>query len=805
MMNLQRIKIHRECCDLLLKAGLDKELTMRCNEQSILLCSEKIIEFGISEQIHELGADIQERLLNGHELREYVFELLRKGAPSSRCKSLLDQMEADVLFEYDMDKVMDILSDDRISGRFLAVYLKYYRDADLTETEKEVLAYALANYFFYRKSEDEALLLAHNRLFCSELISSGFLLELHDYDACLIKIAEDERVFDILQEIYKMSGQDLKMDDDTFQQIEKEPDKIVENLRWAEQFFSQEEKQPFIKLLVENHSLLYDLEMLRKKVNSGLEQEAHQMVKNRIAYISFFYNNQYIDQWRGEHMEALIIYAISHKKKAFLLLIQENKEIFISLPSTSVLFQVEFYSHVVNINTLNQRNLRQCRKIINCQKEFLELFYDKKCTFEEFAVLSEVPIEYTELYFLLQISRVDDRLRVIREIIHRGCLEKGMNLPQIAEQLSVQPFSQWMQKTFSGIEGINSQVGMKVLENYKKIKHLIKDVRTVAEARYIACNALRFQKDTNMDHIRERVLRENEDWLQLQEKFQFTQEFIRENEERIRTFIFDDGAYIMWTYLKQMRQKTEELRRLVFAELSGRFRELKYFENDLEKELDFPVSEFSKNIWRKNLQEEKEDLRIWEEDGLLPVMRIGEVPYHTCLSYQTGTHKECLLACHDSNKKILCVSFKGKIVLRAAIRLTKGFCGTDEQRQKEMPQLEFADLSNANEKGYEKQEIEKEQLVLFLERAYMAELPENMQKLAVELIFRIMKRKAGLLRAALVASRFYCRWKPEGMHSAVFSVYISKSKAGSQYLDSLDGSKSVINEGSYQAHNFLLG
>ena len=35
-------------------------------------------------------------------------------------------------------------------------------------------------------------------------------------------------------------------------------------------------------------------------------------------------------------------------------------------------------------------------------------------------------------------------------------------------------------------------------------------------------------------------------------------------------------------------------------------------------------------------------------------------------------------------------------------------------------------------------------------------------------------------------------------------MYISKSKAGEQYLDSLDGSNTVDKEGSYKKNKFLV-
>lgn len=802
MMNLRRIKIHRKCCRLLSEAGLNQEVVTRCSEQRILKGVKRILKDGISAQIRGLEPGVQEQLLNHLELQEYIFALLQQGAAVHRCNSLLEQVGADILMGYEIHGVLETLLDVTIPDKFLAVYLKYYRNARLSEAEKRRLVSGLENYFSYRKDTGDILLMKHSRLLFSELVSTGFLLEVKDYDRCLMRLAEDKEIFRILLEIYEMSGGNLRIDEDTFQQIEANPRRIGENLRWAEHFFSEEEREPFISLLVGNRSLLYDLGMLKRKVISGKEMEAHQMIKNRIAYVSFFYDNPYIDQWRGDYMEELIIYAISHKKKAFLLLIQNNKEVFMSLPYTSVLFRADFYSHIVNINTMNERNLKQCSKIVNCHKNFLELFYDKQCTFEEFAVLSKEPWEYAKVYFLLQIPRVDERLNVIREVIHKSCLRYGMDFKPIAEQLSVHPLSYWMQKTLAGIDGLDAEVTIRILENYKKIGHLTKDVRNVVEARYIVCNIQKCQQYKDMESIREEILRENKEWLGLQEKFCFSPEFIQENEERIRNFIFDDGAYIMWTYLEQMQQKAEELRRLVYAELAGRFREVKYFGNDLEKELDYPVSDFEENVWMENLWEEQNELRVWEEDGLLPVMRIGEVPYHTCLSYKNGMYKDCLLACHDSNKKILYLSLKGKIVLRAAIRLTKGFPGRECQ-DKETPQLEFADLSNIRKENSQPQK--EEQLVLFLEKAYMAGLPENMQKSAMELIFRLMERKAKLLNVFLVASGFYISWKPDWMHFTLFSIYISKSKAGSQYLDSLDGSQSVTDEGSYQTHNFLMG
>ena len=106
-----------------------------------------------------------------------------------------------------------------------------------------------------------------------------------------------------------------------------------------------------------------------------------------------------------------MIYAINHKKKAFLSLLKEKKELFLSIPFHSILFQREFYDRVINLNTINARNLEQCLKIKQWPVDILERFYDRGNTFEEIRVLSGLPERYAELYLNLSLPRVDARPR----------------------------------------------------------------------------------------------------------------------------------------------------------------------------------------------------------------------------------------------------------------------------------------------------------------------------------------------------------------------------------------------------------
>lgn len=159
------------------------------------------------------------------------------------------------------------------------------------------------------------------------------------------------------------------------------------------------------------------------------------------------------------------------------------------------------------------------------------------------------------------------------------------------------------------------------------------------------------------------------------------------------------------------------------AELLGRFREVKYHDNDLEKELSWHIPLPVQQIWQESMDKKQGHFHLWEEDRFLPVMQIGEVPESTCLSYKNGMYKKCLLATFDSNKKVLYLSYKQRTVLRAILRLTKGSKAWKEQ---ENYRIQLADLTADAAK-----DSADEKLVLFLERAYIKGLPGKEMKNAV--------------------------------------------------------------------------
>lgn len=122
---------------------------------------------------------------------------------------------------------------------------------------------------------------------------------------------------------------------------------------------------------------------------------------------------------------------------------------------------------------------------------------------------------------------------------------------------------------------------------------------------------------------------------------------------------------------------------------------------------------------------------------------------------------------------------------------------SDNQRKT----IEFVDVTVKSEPH----ENKAEELVLFLERYYQSGLSEQEIRKAVNLTAMLVKEKAEKLGARLVLSSSYKNVLENKNYVLTnFYMYISASKNGSQYLDSLGGVAGVSASGSYTCNTFLL-
>ena len=566
----------------------------------------------------------------------------------------------------------------------------------------------------------------------------------------------------------------------------------------------------FLKQWLNNEALIYDLNRLKHLLLEVPPDEKLTFMKNRVSYLSFLYGD-ILEGVNVEHLSKeqnnLLVYAITHKKKHFLSVVKENFHDFTYFDWKNLLLDRDTYERFVNINTLNSRNLKECARLYALSDEKKQALTWEQYTFDEIRLFATENISYIKLYHCLTGLKIDDRLRVIRELTGRNCLSKELpeeQMEKLGMMLKQKPISRWIEKEMGHVEYLSYQQAVYLLAVWDEVKRFIPEIQTGHHADFLLYNLKEIHSLPDFQTATEQMPEIDKRWKWLNEILEIEEGFLHKNREGLMRFLCDGGAEIFQAFLSgASKDEKEKVRRLCVAEIAGRFREVKYHKNDLEREIALQLPEDVQQFWMKNTEMKKKRMRLWEEDRLLPVMQIGEILGYTCLSFRDGQYKSCLLSCFDANKKVLYLSLDGTLVFRAIVRLTKGaFCRIQGQNRG----LQFADLTRDATTEANAENSRKEQLTLFLERPYFRGISGDKEKEAVGLVLEMLKTKAKQLQARLVLSDTYKKYVLEEKQfvRAKYYMYISASKNGAQYLDSLGGMAGARKEGSYEEGYFLL-
>jgi len=795
---IEVIKRHLAERNMLKTAGLSLCYLAKKGEEKCVRAAEAIIQNEVMDVIPFLGEQVCLYMMEDPETITYLGILKKEGCELNayRFQRILLDAGIDKVSDFSYEQVKAVYFDPLVTDGTAYSYMKYYGEQNVSKEEKEQLVKSIAMCTdvldFENVGEKDRMLLV-NPVFSSELLLD--LLE----NVNNLKILQDQDLMELVNTLAGYEAEIRSLNQNQFDQMKERPVEILEKLRIVTRYIEKENLTDGLNLWLWNEALYEDLCKLERAFTDGADLA--EVFYSKVSYVNTLYQNPLskisLSSLSVEKSE-LLLYAITQKKKAFLNLINEEPELFYDLPNASMLLKKEMYQEYINLNTLNRKNLKDSADLILSNDRF-ELLAKREHTFEELKLLCTAKEALIRLYEQLT-CKCDERLMVLRELIKRECVPysfwKGQIEP-LAAALSEKPLSRWIREDFRNISDLSYGTALWLLVYREQLKGMEKEITMEQQALYLLKDLALVKECDSLSELKEKLILGDVSWRLLKEKLSFSEEFVQNNAARIGNFLFVGGAEIMETFLERQPSKIEEIRRLVTAELLGKFDELKYPSGDLMREIDFEVSEEAEKEWKIDRTFTSKNLVLKEETGLLPVMQIGEIPSYSCLSYRSGLNSDCLLSCFDSNKKFLFIRKNGKVVFRAMIRLTKGSYVGDRMRKK----IQFADLSGA---GKPKEE-EGEELVLFLERYYEKNLAYEEQDQAVYLAFVAAKEKAKKLGARLVLSCYYQDdVKTKECIKSNYYLYISKSKNGSQYLDSLYGEASVSDSGDYSSNIFLL-
>lgn len=797
---------HAELIIRMKQCGLRSELIKKFSLQDIMNSCNRIENSDLKKFNYSGYYLIQEELIRDEKIIKPI-QLAFKGKYNIEdFQTFLSEIKIhnEKMSNYNYRNIIKVLNHQKLKVEAYYDFLKYYINESYEIRKKAIKN---LNYFYSQNkvqfdelTENEINLLKYYLLDNTNLIpivnikeiyellvANKDLLELIDYlNESKLYIPLNLKRYQIINKNAKETGAYIR--------------KIYSKIKNNEMMY-----QLLLKWL-ENDCSIYDLKVFDSKTNDMDNNKIEKVVQNKTSYINFIYGNKLkkfaLDSIYGKK-EDLIIYAIKEKKNNFLKIIENNMKEFLEIPINSILYHESFYSVYTNLNEITLKNLIKLRTMNYDINSKLDLLEKQRFTFDEISILYNANEKYIKLYNELLDLKVDDRILRIRQLMKKDLLSIDINdfeIQLLAEKLKEKTLYSWLEVELNKIKDILISDVVQVLIRYEKIKKFLSEIKNRSELSYVLRNYNNIEKYANLQAIKNDLENIDKYWINLKSIMNYSDDFINKYKDNINDFLINNGAELAYEYYKdQSIEQKEAFKLIIKAVIMGEFQKLKYHTDDLQKEIDYKLEEYQIKEWSKtNIELNEENYNIKEYDDFYHTMFLGEYPKRTCLNYKNGSYNSCLLACFDSNKKILYAKINGKIIARAMVRLTKG---TYTRVKNKLKSLTFVDVENETK---QENNNNQENLTLFLERLYIEGISDKSATLVKRLFVKLLKEKAKKMNALLVLSNDYYEINDEQFIFKPYYMYISKSKSSSQYLDSLSGEATVSDVGEYKENSFLI-
>ena len=550
----------------------------------------------------------------------------------------------------------------------------------------------------------------------------------------------------------------------------------------------------------ENASYIeFDQKLLSGYLNNLADMDPYDAGKSvfwRAGFLSVCTGNRYtklIYQVAGKANEEaileLIYEAIVGHKKSFLRLMEDDLDLFLQMPYASILFDQHFRK-LLNLNTLQKQDILTLLKKNN-EVGWLYTYntmdfhgLSGTYTFQELLAVCGQPEWIRKTYAKLDM-RVDEKLRRIRQIFRFGSLKENRDPAAIAAALSNESFEDYC--TRRGIKDASKSdlfLLMELEQTDERVSSVANSAKTGQDVKTILRNRKPELFEVGLNAFKKAFTDLDTDSSWLKEQIEIPKEHL----DAFTSFCLDGNASIVHDYYESnYGQQVENVLLIAKATIYGLLDEVKY--KDLHKEIGYAITPEQENTWKENITLVDGKVKTGEYTDFVSCMNIGVLPERTCMNYRDGAYNECLLSTFDANKKVIYVTEEDEIIGRAILRLTKLSDEGDKN-------LHFEDVAEDTPEN-------KENLVVFLERCYKNGFSGKKAAMIYRKLYDLAKRKAELLGAGLVlADDYKTVAELNGLAKKCSYIYVSESKNGKQYLDSLGGN--CESGGYYVRGNFFF-
>ena len=488
--------------------GLQLRFTGEFPEEILDQTCKKIEDMGLQEKLRkEEATQIQRELIQVPEFAELYQALCAQGVEVSVIHTMLQSARSyqEHLSQYPKEQVLGAAALD-LKPSLKFEYMKHYQPLVRYEEEERAVADNL-DTFPVLEWQEISPLTEHQRSMMRLPFLGAYLFNWHDHGRKAVELLEQNLP---LQKILMMNyvwGVELFLDADSLKNLKwlQMPD-VEKFRRLMEAFeYDAEDLSEFWTLWLENRAGQYDVEWWLSQLLPISKERRQKILQSRLSYLNALYAGcLHINFEQVEYFQVqLLIYAVEHKKKHFLNLVNQNSELFFSLGRYSLLF-VSGFCERCNLNSLTVKNLKDSDSIERTTSYFELLEEGQQYTFEELRLLWHQEEVYVRLYAKLSPLSVDQRMLTIRQLIKRDLVSQNIGdeaLEQATQCLLEKPFGAWYEKDFGHIRGLTRQTAMLMLQHYPEIQAFIPEFRTEADAVFAVSNASKITGFSNWSQV----------------------------------------------------------------------------------------------------------------------------------------------------------------------------------------------------------------------------------------------------------------------------------------------------------------
>ena len=498
---------------------------------------------------------------------------------------------------------------------------------------------------------------------------------------------------------------------------------------------------------------------------------------------SFYSNSSYATY------EKLVLLqrAVLDGKKAFLRLYQEQRENF-KVRGSVALIAKEFYD-VINVNTLNQETFEKAQDMKFKKENFVDV--EGTITFQEFEFLNEAGKIQRKLFHLMNDWKLDEKLRVLRTLPSikwntTYFLKEHDFISILLQKMKEKDFRHY---TKHARKGISKQSAL-FLEIFPKRFESVRDeIESDIDVELLMKYDIHPKE--NLLALKDRLYKRLPEIKSFTEFLEASPTFVEMNQKRFYEFYEKGLVNIVMKYKEDINEDQQRnLKLLAKAEIANKLKDVKFRDEDFAKEIGAVVSKDQREEWKRDRETERGNLQFEETSDFYHLINMGEIPTSTCQSWNGGSYNTCLLSIFDLNKKMVVAYKNDRVVARALVRLTK----VNEAAGDMKKDLKFVDIER--EEVSQNQDVyvnaKGERLVIFLERLYTSITGKERDVIENEII-SLVKQKAKMMDVEMVTATSYSLEQK----SVSLPIFISRSKNGNQYLDSLGGSSDESKGGTY--------